>query len=373
MTTGFAELDVILEEDRLHDALGRDGVRVTRMRHKPGQYAVGALADAAGPAGWVRVTGDLGRAKRDVERAQRVDRPVTLRAATDRLFVSSGDLWSDPKLADLLARHADVVDASVVVRHNPLRRLVLRRGTSQIRVTVAEQPAVEAWAPALLEEGAGLTAALRSRSGAHLTRWEWLPGESLDALLGHDPSTDRSLAEELGRLLAQVHATPYRGADVGPRLPAVDPVALCAAADDLALLDSGLGGRMRALVAALPPLSSSPEVLLHGDFSADQVIRTATDLRVIDLDRAGVGPAVRDLASALAVETIRAGEPWGPASEALLDGYETGGGRRPSEPDLAAALAAALLSRAQEPLRQARADWRAATDAILTTAGRLIR
>lgn len=373
VTTGFADLDVVLDPDRLRGVLGRDDVRVTRVRHKPGQYAVVALADEEGAAGWARVTADLDRGKRDVERGDRMGRPVTLRAAGGGLFVSSGDLWSDPKLAEILARHADVVDASVVVRHNPLRRLVLRRGATQIRVTAEPQPEVEVWAPSLLDDETALTAVLRGRSGPHLTRWEWVPGESLERRLGIDPRTDGESGEHLGRLLAQVHSTPHVGGPSVPALPGVDRAGLTRAAADLVVLDPDLGARMESLVRMLPGTTDTEQVLLHGDYSADQVILTATGPRVIDLDRAGVGPATRDIASALAVETLRTGAPGGAVAEGLRRGYEGAGGHWPAPDELRSATGAALLSRAQEPLRQARPDWRDATSAILAMTADLLR
>lgn len=372
-TTGYADLDVVLDPDRLRSVLDRGDITVTRVRHKPGQYAVAALADDEGPAGWARVTADLDRGKRDVERGGRVGREVTLRSAGGGLFVSSGDLWSDPKLAGILARHADVVDASVVVRHNPLRRLVLRRGAAQIRVTAEPQPEVEAWAPALLDETAALTAMLRGRSGPHLTRWEWVPGHSLEHRLGADPQSGHASGEHLGRLLARVHSTPHTSGPSVPDLPTLDRAGLRRAAGDLGVLDPHLGARMESLVRTLPEARRAPRVLLHGDYSADQVILTATGPRVIDLDRAGIGPAVRDIASALAVESLRSGAPGGPVGEGLRRGYEDAGGRWPATEDLAGATAAALLSRAQEPLRQARPDWRDATSGILAMTADLLR
>lgn len=373
--TGFADLDLLLSPDRVHEALGRDDLTVTRVRHKPGQYAVAALADDAGPAGWARVTADLDRGRRDLERGDRIGREVTLRAAGGGLFVATGDLWSDPKLGDRLARLADLVDASVPVRHNPLRRLVLRRGSTQLRVTAEPQRPVETWGAALLDPEAGLTAALRGRAGQHLSRWEWVEGRTVESVLGRDAADDRAAGVVLGRLLARVHATGCApvASDDATRIPTTDHAGLRRAAADLGQLDPALGARMLAAVDALPVQPASAEVVLHGDYSADQVVLSDEGARLIDLDRAGVGAPARDIASAIAHETLRGGTVDGPLATGLRDGYVDGGGTWPAADELAGALAAALLGRAQEPLRTARPDWRDRAGEVIALAVEVLR
>lgn len=366
-----ATLRVALDPDRVGELLGAD-VRVTRLRHKPGQYTVAALADATGPTGWLRLTPHQDRAARDAERAARVGRRVEVVEA-DGLVLVHGDLWTDPRLARVLHRAADLVDASVVVRHNPLRRLVLRRGTTQIRVTTKAQPDVHRLVPALAEEG--LAAAPRGRASSRVTRWEWVPGESLDAVSGRGDLGARRAGEIAGGLLARLHQVPVP-AGAHERLPqraGWDDGGLRATARGLADVDAELGARAAGLVDRLPAVPVGAPVLLHGDWSSDQLVVGEHGARMIDLDRAGSGPALRDLASYLAVEALRTGDPEGSGAAGLRTGYEEGGGSWPGDAAVRSASAAALLSRVKEPLRRAEPTWRDGVGRTLDLAEELLR
>lgn len=367
-----ATLRVALDPARVAELVGAD-VRVTRLRHKPGEYTVAALADGAGPTGWLRLTPHRDRVERDAERARRTGRQIRVVEAGDGLVLAHGDLWTDPRLGRVLSRAADLVDASVVVRHNPLRRLVLRRGTTQIRVTTKPQPDVLRVVPALAEDG--LTAAPRGRASGRVTRWEWVPGESLDALAGRGDIAPRRAGEMAGELLARLHALPVPpGAHARlPQRDAWDDGGLRATARGLADVDEALGERAAGLLAELPAMPVGAPVLLHGDWSSDQLVVGELGARMIDLDRAGSGPAVRDLASYVAVEALHAGEPDGSAVAGLRSGYEAGGGRWPADDDLRSASAAALLSRAKEPLRRAEPTWRDGVGRTLDLAEELLR
>ena len=71
-------------------------------------------------------------------------------------------------------------------------------------------------------------------------------------------------------------------------------------------------------------------VLVHGDFSADQVLVSGADIRLIDFDRARSGAAEADLGSFAAVEEVRrwTADPGpGPYTDELFEGYGAGGGQ----------------------------------------------
>ena len=161
--------------------------------------------------------------------------------------------------------------------------------------------------------------------------------------------------------------------DDATRIPTTDHAGLRRAAADLGQLDPALGARMLAAVDALPVRPASAEVVLHGDYSADQVVLSDEGARLIDLDRAGVGAPARDIASAIAHETLRGGTVDGPLATGLRDGYVDGGGTWPAADELAGALAAALLGRAQEPLRTARPDWRDRAGEVIALAVEVLR
>ena len=63
----------------------------------------------------------------------------------------------------------------------------------------------------------------------------------------------------------------------------------------------------------------------------------------------------------------------GPLATGLRDGYVDGGGTWPAADELAGALAAALLGRAQEPLRTARPDWRDRAGEVIALAVEVLR
>lgn len=338
--TGFADLDVVLDPHRVAEVVGRADVRVTRLRHKAGEYTVAALADADGPSGWMRVTGHRRRADKDCDLA----RTVRVHELGYGLFATTGPLTTDPRLARQLSAHTELLAGSKVLRHNPLRRLVARRGDTLVRISADEQPASD-WLTAL---DLDVLARPTGRPSDHVTTWAWSHGEPLDVV------NSAAGARAAGAALAALHDAPVDS--VSRQVMLRDPMQsnLVATAADLSLLDRHLGARMASLVERAPDVREESGVLLHGDFSADQVV-VGDGAQIVDLDRVCIADPVHDLASFAAVEAIRTGTgDGGPLFEALLDGY----GRHPDRRRLASAQAQELLSRATEPLRAAHVDWR---------------
>jgi aminoglycoside phosphotransferase (APT) family kinase protein len=75
-----------------------------------------------------------------------------------------------------------------------------------------------------------------------------------------------------------------------------------------------------------------PRVLLHGDFSPDQILVSGTSVRIIDFDRVRTGESASDIGSFSAVEQIPCRGTSGPTAfgeqtERLIQGYRESGGQ----------------------------------------------
>ncbi len=257
-----------------------------------------------------------------------------------------------------------------VMRHNPLRRLVIRAGSYVVRLSARPTP----WGLATLSELAalvptpppvelptspapGLPAQVRGEGGVHVAA-QALTG---DTDLGRCP--DPEATYRAGTLLARLHrARPAPGGALEAALgPAPDAGrALRAHAGVLDHLDRALAGRARALVGRLPRSPVGPGVLSHGDASPDQVLleRASGLVWLTDFDRLCLAGPATDLGSYLSQVGPELGQ-------ALLDGYRAGGGLPPGPAEREAALTRSLVLRAAEPLRAADPAWRQALSATL--------
>jgi aminoglycoside phosphotransferase (APT) family kinase protein len=191
---------------------------------------------------------------------------------------------------------------------------------------------------------------------------------------------DHAVCERVGRALAVFHASRPPRILAGAPATGVDRSFARAkqAAEDLAQLDLGLGeqaDRVIALLERARPVARAP-VLLHGDFSAGQILVRREGIALLDLDRLRTGDAAEDLAwwaSQAFVEgvlTERADD-----SEAqivgLLQGYQTVS----TCPDLVRLLwfrAASLLELAVTPFRRLDREFVAKGARILVEAERLL-
>lgn len=369
MTTTDAVLDRLLDAERLSGLLGRD-VRAASVRAKPGALVVLGLAEATTgrPTGWVRVLWPELRVKatKVAERAARRGQELT-ELALGELHLQSGRIGTDPALASVVrdvARRrvrALVDDPAAVLRHNPLRRVLVRDGDTVVRVTAEPDALGHALLAHLAAAGLPVPARLDDGSRPQLAVRPFFG----DTDLARTPTRDGMAWA--GRTLARLHAegpAVLRApalAGLADRTAGGEPLRLAA---DLARLDPDLGRRAARLAGRLagrPALGGEP-TLVHGDASADQVLldRGTGRLQLNDFDRAGVGPAVLDLGSWLAVGPRDAG-----LDEALLDGYVDGGGLAPSASDLDTARALGLFARVMAPLREAEPTWRAGVAARL--------
>lgn len=357
----------LFSDAALSQAVGRP-VTATHLRLKPGQsvtvawQSAGAGSDGAGPAehGWAQVTADSDKIRKTLSRAEKAHCPdqVTVHELPGSVLLI-GSVWTDPKLAVELHRaHRRQAQARgtdepwQVLRYNPGRRLVARSGPDVLRVHTAP-----------LDGPTGMVQTVR--------RWRsWdLPVLPLRSLGGHGTAAaspfwgsgdalelpHQDTARAAGELIGRLHS---RRASRSP-LPAA-PLRVRSAAESLAESAPWLAEAARALATRLEPLllqdlSDSPAVELHGDLSPDQLLVAepgSTDVKLIDVDRAGTGPAARDVGSWLATcRRHRLPE----LNQGFLAGYSA------HAPSPSAALAAwesyAHLLAALDPLRHREPDW----------------
>lgn len=361
------------------DLIGRAGMEehcATYLRYKPGTSCVIALVPPDGALGALaamtyppeRYAEVRARAKWQIgpEPVHYFDDICTALVPLrhDRKVTAARKLGSAEQRQDYL-RHLRLDGAALeLLRYKPGRRLVLR----------AELPSGQA---AILKayEKSGFPSALAGarhadqHAGAHLLSVDaerygiasrWVVGAPLDP--SHSP-TDAFRAA--GRELARLHmAAPCPGSvlrttDLGP----------AAAAHLLPRVAGAISALALSVSEELKCLSPAP-CIIHGDFSADQVVVRDGHATVIDWDRMAIGDPARDLGTfqaRLDLDVIRgtvAPETAGAASEGFLQGYAR---ERGSVPDgLAPHRAAALLALATEGFRDRRPGWAQETEAVLS-------
>jgi Ser/Thr protein kinase RdoA (MazF antagonist) len=181
----------------------------------------------------------------------------------------------------------------------------------------------ERWLPAagLAHVGPPLLATFSDPEG----RWLWQLYADLGDRSLADAAGDASAARQVAEVVAEVHARfashpllPEARLALGDRgalwleanardaLSVVEGIlAGPAPAPARAELCERIAGAMRALLAELPERRSAlersggPETLLHGDLWTTNAFPLEGGARLIDWDRAGVGPAVYDLSTLL--------------------------------------------------------------------------
>jgi hypothetical protein len=340
-------LGVLLDPALLSEALGRE-VEITRVRWKPATSLVLAIRSDA-RHGWVAAYADAAKLDKTRERAARV--AASVQDVPSAGHALAGPLDSDRVLALTLHRARRVLGdgAGEVLRYNPHRRVVIRSGDDVVKVA---QP--DAGRTRLTQRlAAGGLAVLPSHElmgGVHRTAW-WGRGD-----LAGSPSG--AAAAAAGRALAAIHAT---RPDTGAReLPSGD-AELATAARAIRRLDAAAGVRATRLASRLRQFPAGERrTLVHGDFTADQVLCRGAEVRLIDFDRAGLGEPERDLGAFAAGELL--------AGRSLHVSLRAGYDRPVDERAVARWTAAAALQRAVEPFRCARPDWCDALHAAIDVA-----
>ncbi|KAB7745504.1 phosphotransferase [Nostocoides sp. F2B08] len=379
------------------------------LRHKPGRSTSASLLSrgAGRPLGWVQIL--LGHQPEKVANARRRasarGRTVRVRDLPDVAGVLvHGPIDTDPRLHRGLATispvlpdvGAAIADGAVeVLRYNALRRLVLRGGDLDTSGhlhpghpwevagrpgtgLVDGVPSTEVVRVSAVRRGPGLRAAaeLAARglpvgaavldpvtpTSRHVTVWPWVHG--LD--LAHTPDGDAAAAA--ARALAGIHivADSVGGQRIQRMLTPGDPPRhrVARIVTDALAIAPELSGRMLPLIERLPEPAWDTGHIVHGDFSADQVIRrdatpqhrgteaAGDDITIIDLDRVRLGDPHEDLGCFAAAELRRTGG-WG-----LLPDLVAAYPRPVRRGSLHAWTLHALVMRLLEPFRSAAPDWR---------------
>ena len=387
MTTADA-VAAVLDADRLSELLQRP-VRAARLRIKPEVSVLVSLTDRSTglTAGWARLLWPVSHSKaaqaeRLATRLGLAQPPVTL-PLDEGLLLQSGEVLTDPKLAQPLAQARDLGvlgawEARDVLRYNPSRRLVLRDGATVLRLrTGAGGPAddVHRTLSGLLPVPGLLDSQAVARCEGRVSVQQWCGDTNLADFYADNadgPATAQSLKEasrRVGALLAELHSCVGQlPAGLIDRLPHQPPSFRDLAevhARQLDVLAPELARRVRAVGDMLPSLLPGTPVLAHGDVSPDQVLYEYSTGRIwlTDFDRVRLAPAAMDLGSYLAEA---------PPSQrhALLEGYAT---HRPvpGAEELGWAIALSRLARLADPLRRAHPSWRERIGADLTAIERI--
>ncbi|MHA7222955.1 phosphotransferase family protein [Arthrobacter sp. RHLT1-20] len=386
-------LATVLDDDRLSELAGEQ-LRITRVRYKPRTSALVAFVRTRNgheDFGWALTRTPDGNVKlygRAHESAthgggMRLFRPdlgnpeaiVAVGGFEDDWALRKNLRWLGrsglEQLGAVPSRGPGVLgNTARVLRYKPERRLVLMEPTPRgpIVIKVATQPVHEELellfhqrlqlhgVPVLPRLGGSAF----SRHGISASP-AWGDGDLL-------ASGDHDAAHRAGEALARLHGIPVK-ADSGPAprlegplnqlksthtmvkalVPALDAPAARVAAGIRRQLEDRPGHRTGALV--------------HGDFSADQVLVSGDEVRLIDFDRAHFGIREEDLGSFAAVEEMSewrrpAGITRGRHTEGLMEGYIHAGGRfSPAALDTWAAFR--MFCSCMDPFRDRTPEWAA--------------
>ena len=388
MTTADA-VAAVLDADRLSELLQRP-VRAARLRIKPEVSVLVSLTDRSTglTAGWARLLWPVSHSK--AAQAERLaaslglQSPVT-RSLDGRLLLQCGAVLTDPKLAEPLAQVTDLGvlstwEARDVLRYNPSRRLVLRDGSTVLRLrTGAGGPAddVHHVLSGLLPVPDLLDSQAVAKCEGRVSVQQWCGDTNLADFYADDADgtvTAQGPVEatrRVGALLAELHSCAGQlPPDIVGRLPHQPPTSRELAevhARQLDVLAPGLARRVRVMGDMLPARLPGSPVLTHGDASPDQVLYEYSTGRIwlTDFDRVRLAPAATDLGSYLAEA---------PSSQrrALLDGYAA---HRPvpGTGELGTAIALSRLARLADPLRRADPAWRERISTDLAAIERIAR
>lgn len=399
-------LAAMLDDDQLSELVG-EALHVTRVRYKPHTSLLVAFCRTglgAGDYGWALSTaGNVkldGRARSSARLGGGVRLIRFAPPHTDATIAVGGveDDWALRKNLRWLGQQglerlgaarspgqALLSGTARVLRYKPERRLVLREDSAgaSIVIKTAAQPADEDAArlfhQRLQRHGVPVLPRL---SDAELSRH----GTSASPAWGDEDLTT-SDGPEGGRLagdaLARLHGVPAE-VESGPaaqsealrlRLQLEATCSMFAALlPALETRAAKVADRIQRQLAEAPAGGTAKQVQVHGDFSADQVLVSGTEIRLIDFDRARAGTPESDLGSFAAVEEI--GQWRGSAvttlhTQNLIDGYVRAGGRfTPAVADAWAALR--LFANSVDPFRDRRPEWADEMSRHLERAGELI-
>lgn len=390
-------VDLLFNRDSLGDLLGRP-VSAGHLRHKPGVSVVAHLRDDDGGAlRWLAAYHPAAEDKLDKVFERAALRGLELERVPvpghPGHTVVTGPLELDPKLYRTLrpfrkSRHAHFLASPSVhmLNYNPFRRVVFAIESGAQTVVCKASTAHPHASAALLERMAAhgvpvlceiepdVQQLLGLPESPLLQYFPWFGQGDLSTFAGthndddgrrDDPTPgDAGVAcYAAGVALARLHSLP---AGSGPGTLRAPGGRLSHLIDANAMLAPELAVRLRRIYPALEAKlrRAGSAAVIHGDFSADQVLVDGRDVRLTDLERCSYGAAASDLGSFAAVEILSA-LPFNfttdvlalPRTSAMLDGYSAG----PNCVDRSEVLgwtAFHLLARLSEPFRRCPPDWR---------------
>ncbi|MHA7155233.1 phosphotransferase family protein [Arthrobacter sp. TMN-50] len=365
------------DSDRLSDVVGRP-VRVDRLRHKPGTSAIARLRENDGGIRWLATYSPAAAVKLEkaVSRATASGleiEHITVPDHPDHHLVS-GPIDLDHRLYKPLTRFREAgmgrifTDRVVtVLNYNPQRRVVfeLRHNDERLvcKVGASKPHADGQLLTTLVASGVPVLEAVEP-SGLPLPRhaqyFRWFGSGDLSTVKS---GVAGAASHAAGMALALLHAQPPAFGTHRWRAPAGSLQDLV---EENSLLSPELAGRLERLRAGLEPLLRRPgrAALMHGDFSADQVLVEGSDIRLTDLERCTYGAGASDLGSFAAVEILHSTPLSGgtdvlslPRTAAMLDGYSAGASGA-TDSEVLAWTIFHLLSRLSDPFRSCSPTWR---------------
>lgn len=372
---GLRSLDLFFDPDALSALFDRP-VRASHLRWKRGTSAVARLHDGVG-VHWLAMYSTDASVKLEKTFRRALTQNLLLeRFAFEDGVLASGPIPLDPRLYGALRpfRRAAPNAPSLSVRvlkYNPFRRVVFevitddarrlvgRAGTSKHSITRGMlSELAEGGVPVVVP----LDAALLPPDlpvGKHVEYLPWFGAGDLSTVAL--PDTEAA-ARSTGSALALLHAQLPVQQTHAWRAPAGRLRSLVK--ENVELMPENRD-RLERVQVRLESLLRRPgrAAVIHGDFSADQVLVDGTDVRLIDFERCTYGAAASDLGSFAAVEALGVGMVDGrsiltlPRTAALLNGYGTGPDTV-NESEVSAWTAFYLLNRLREPFRACSPDWR---------------
>lgn len=373
---GLRSLDLLLDPDEL-SALFNRPVRTSHLRWKRGTSAVARLHDDDGVR-WIALYSAETSVKLEKTGRRALDWNLPLeRFALDDGVLASGPIPLDPRLYGALQpfrRQAIAVPSprARVLKYNPLRRVVVDMMSDRARLVgrvsaaghsmsrtmlshLAEGgvPVLVPLDPALLPPG--------TPCGKHVEYLRWYGTGDLSTVSGPEA---QSPAHSAGTALAVLHRQLPVHRTQAWRAPAGRLRSLVR--ENAELMPENLD-RLEQVRSRLEGLLRRPgrAAVIHGDFSADQVLVNGAEVRLIDFERCSYGAAASDLGSFAAVEALEAGDSCRntvlelPRTAALLSGYGADADADAgSESEILAWTVFFLLNRLREPFRSCRPGWR---------------
>jgi len=395
-------LPYLLDNHRLSDLLG-EPVHVTRIRYKPRTSLLVAFRRTRNGSfdyGWAMTRASAGKLLRREEASR-------LRGGDVRI------LHPDPKLPETLVAVGGVEDdwglqenltwlrehglerlgmhrpagagllsgSTAVLRYKPGRCLVLllqNGGTPLVVKTVAKPhgAARQEFHELLQVNGVPILPQLGDEECARhgITGSNAWGGGDLSGL------EESAGAQRAGDALARIHGIPVHSGSGSSRPPLFDPAGRLAETRSLiAWLHPELEKPARRLEKALGrllPKEESREALVHGNFSPEQVLVKASEVRILDFDQARTGDPESDLGSFAAAEEAASrgstdGNAGGAATASLSEGYASAGGRF-TRAGVNAWAAFHLFTDCVEPFHERSPDWAASMEWHLRRAGDLV-